>query len=218
MVTFIEPNSPAANAGIAVGAILNGFSSTTDLQNFTHSHIGQEVAFSVTESNKTRNINVTLSQKQDAPLGVGITSITRIKQPVWQAFITSIVETGKTIGQVFVLLVKIIGSVFTTGHGGEAAEGVVGPVGLFNFTGAALKLGWVYVLQLLAILSINLGIINILPFPALDGGKILFLGLEGIFRRKVVRQEVENIIHFVGFALLIILIIAITWRDIVRLR
>jgi regulator of sigma E protease len=64
------------------------------------------------------------------------------------------------------------------------------------------------------LLSINLGIINILPFPALDGGKVLFLALEGIFRKKVVRQEIENIIHLIGFALLILLFIAITFRDI----
>ena len=91
-------------------------------------------------------------------------------------------------------------------------------MGIYNFTSQALKVGWIYILQLLAILSINLGIINILPFPALDGGKILFLELEGIFRKKVVRQEIENLIHTIGFILLIILLLAITFRDILRFR
>jgi regulator of sigma E protease len=150
----------------------------------------------------------------DAPLGVGIVSITKVKQPVWQAFVTSVKETGFAIGALFSFLGGIIKSLFTTGTAGAAAEGVVGPVGLFNFTSQAIKVGWIYVLQLVILLSINLGIINILPFPALDGGKALFLALEGIFRKKVIRAEIENIIHLVGFALLILLFIAITFRDV----
>jgi regulator of sigma E protease len=218
MIVYVEPNSAAAKIGLAQGDILNGFSSTTDLQQFTQAHIGQTVNLSVTQGNKTENLTTQLSSDKTAPLGVGIVSITTVKQNVLTAFWTSIKETGKVIAALFVFLWTIIKSVFTTGHAGPAAEGVVGPVGLFNFTSQALKIGWIYVLQLVALLSINLGIINILPFPALDGGKVLFLALEGIFKRKVVRQEVENIIHLVGFGLLIILILAITYRDIVNLR
>ena len=119
---------------------------------------------------------------------------------------------------VFQVLWQILKSVFTTGKAGEAGAGVVGPFGLYNYTSEAVRLGFIYVLQLLAILSINLGIINILPIPALDGGKVLFLALEGIFRKKVVRQEVENLIHTIGFIVLIILLLAITLRDILRFR
>ena len=219
MVVYVQPDSPAAKVGLEQGEILNGFSSVSDLQNFTRSHPGEQVNLSVEKPNKDpENIRVNLSSDKEAPLGVGVVSITKVKQPVWMAFWTSIKETGKVVGTLFVFLWEILKSVFTTGRAGPAAEGVVGPVGLFNFTSQALKIGWIYVLQLVALLSVNLGIINILPFPALDGGKALFLGLEGIFRKKVVRQEVENIIHLVGFALLILLIIAITYRDIVHLR
>ncbi|PIU43243.1 MAG: RIP metalloprotease RseP, partial [Candidatus Nealsonbacteria bacterium CG07_land_8_20_14_0_80_40_10] len=77
-------------------------------------------------------------------------------------------------------------------------------------------LGLVYVLQLTALISINLALINILPFPALDGGRILFIALEGVRGKKVIRAEIENIIHLVGFAILILLILAITYRDIIR--
>jgi regulator of sigma E protease len=218
MAVYVEPGTPAEKIGIDQGTILNGFNSTTDLQNFTHENIGKEVNLSITKDNVTKNEKVTLSSDKEAPLGVSIVSITKVKQNVFQAFWTSIKETGKVIGALFVFLWDIIKSIFTTGKAGPAAEGVVGPVGLFNFTAETLKLGWIYVLQLVALLSINLGIINILPFPALDGGKVLFIALEGLFKRKVVRQEIENIIHLVGFALLILLIIAITYRDIIHLR
>jgi regulator of sigma E protease len=90
-----------------------------------------------------------------------------------------------------------------------------GPVGIAVLTGQAAKMGWIYVLQFTALLSLNLAIINILPFPALDGGRILFLAIEKI-RGKAVDSKLENIFHNIGFILLMILIVAITYRDLVR--
>ena len=218
MVAYVAPDSPAQKAGITEGTILEGFASASDLQSFTRSHLDQEVNIATEKNGTMNNIQLKLSNDTEAPLGVGVVAITKIKQPVWQAFITSFQETGKVISTLFVFLYDILKSLFTTGSTGPAGEGLSGPVGIFNFVGSAIKIGWIYVMQLVIILSINLGIINILPFPALDGGKVLFLGLEGIFRRKVIRQEIENVIHLIGFALLILLIIAITYRDIVHLR
>ncbi len=217
MVVEVVVDSPAAKVNLESGDILNGFSSPTDLQNFTKSHAGEKVALQVKKNGVTSEKTVTLGTG-DAPLGVGVVSITKVKQPFFQAIGTATIEVGRSVEAVFIALWDILKSIFTTGKTGAVGEGVVGPVGIFNFTSEALKIGWIYILQLLAILSINLGIINILPFPALDGGKIFFLALEGIFGKKVVRQEVENLIHTIGFILLIILILAITFRDILRLR
>lgn len=214
MVVYVLPNSAASSVGIKTNDILNGFSSATDLQKFTHTNAGKEVDISISRDNSIENLKVKLSENLESPLGVSIVPVTKVKQPVYLAFVTATTETGKTIGTFFSFIGNIIKSVFTTGSAGAAAEGVVGPIGLFNFTGEAIKLGWIYVLQLVILLSINLGIVNILPFPALDGGKALFIGLEGIFRKKVVRAEIENIIHLVGFILLILLMIAITFRDV----
>jgi regulator of sigma E protease len=72
-------------------------------------------------------------------------------------------------------------------------------------------------LQFVALLSINLALMNILPFPALDGGRLVFIVLEKFYGKRVVREQVENIIHTIGFALLIIFILAITYKDIARL-
>jgi len=218
MVVQVVSGSAAEKIGLEPGVILNGFSSPTDLQKFTQAHVGQTVNLSCQKNSHQENRQVTLGQDAEAPLGVGVVSITKVKQPFFQALVTATVEVGRSIVTIIVVLWEIIKSLFTTGTAGEAGVGVVGPVGIYNFTSQALKVGWIYILQLLAILSINLGIINILPFPALDGGKILFLGLEGIFRKKVVRQEIENLIHTIGFILLIILLLALTFRDIIRFR
>lgn len=217
MIADVAPNSPAAGIGLEPGNILEGFSAPSDLQEFTKTHKGQTVDLKVWKNSQLETLPVKLAD-QDVALGVGVVSVTKVKQSLPQAFVTATVEVGRSIKTIFEVLWGIIKSLFTTGSAGEAGAGLVGPVGVYNFTASALKIGWIYVLQLLAIISINLGIINILPFPALDGGKILFLALEGIFRRKVVRQEVENLIHTIGFIILIVLILAITFRDIFRFR
>ena len=217
MVVEVLPSSAAAQIGLESGNILRGFATPEELQNFTKSHAGQTVTLEVEKSRKTQQHQVTLANS-DAPLGVGVVSVTKVKQPIYKALVTATLEVGKSIAVVFVVLWDIIRSLFTTGTAGEAGAGVVGPIGIYNFTASALQIGWIYIFQLLAILSINLGIINILPFPALDGGKILFLALEGVFRKKVVRQEIENLIHTIGFIILIILMLAVVFRDILRFR
>ena len=91
-----------------------------------------------------------------------------------------------------------------------------GPVGIATYTGQAANMGFVYLLQFMAILSLNLAIINILPFPALDGGRILFLAIERI-KGKPVKKEIENMVNNIGFFLLIALIVFITFKDIMKL-
>jgi regulator of sigma E protease len=91
-----------------------------------------------------------------------------------------------------------------------------GPVGIATITGQAARLGFVYLLQFTALLSLNLAVINILPFPALDGGRILFLLIEKA-KGKPVRRDVEAILHNIGFLLLIALVIFVTYKDIVKL-
>ena len=95
------------------------------------------------------------------------------------------------------------------------SEAVAGPIGIAVYTNEMTNLGLSYILEFAAFISMNLAIINILPIPALDGGRILFVILEAIFRRKV-PAKIEYISHMTGFGLLIILMILITFRDISR--
>ena len=92
---------------------------------------------------------------------------------------------------------------------------LAGPVGIATLTGQVARLGVVYLMQFTALLSINLAVINFLPFPALDGGRFLFLIIEKI-KRAPVRREVENLIHNIGFALLMILVLVVTFRDVAK--
>ena len=92
------------------------------------------------------------------------------------------------------------------------AGAVSGPVGIAVMTGKVARLGFIYLLQFTAVLSLNLAVINILPIPALDGGRLLFLGISKIIRRPV-NQKFEQAAHSIGFALLMLLIIVITIKD-----
>ena len=97
------------------------------------------------------------------------------------------------------------------------AEGVGVPVAIYICSGFAVKAGFMVLMQFIALLSVNLALINILPFPALDGGRILFIAIEGLFRKKVVKEKVENMIHSIGFALLLLLMVLITYKDVAAL-
>ncbi|HEX7586045.1 MAG TPA: site-2 protease family protein, partial [Patescibacteria group bacterium] len=100
--------------------------------------------------------------------------------------------------------------------GQGAGVDVTGPVGIAVLTKQVTALGLAYILQFAAILSINLGIINAFPFPALDGGRILFIVIEKI-KGTPVSQKTEQFFHSLGFLLLIILMVYITFRDVLKL-
>ena len=95
-------------------------------------------------------------------------------------------------------------------------EAMSGPVGIVSEIGKSAKLGWESLFGLAALITINLGIFNLLPLPALDGGRVLFVLAEIITRKKIPADK-EGLIHFIGFALLILLMLFATWQDIMRL-
>jgi regulator of sigma E protease len=98
----------------------------------------------------------------------------------------------------------------------KKAPEVAGPVGIFQLTGEVREAGPSYIIQFTAFLSLNLAIVNILPLPALDGGRIVFVLLEVVRRGKRVSPRTEGMIHYIGFAMLIALILVISYFDIVR--
>ena len=98
-------------------------------------------------------------------------------------------------------------------------EQMSGPVGIVNEVNTAVNSGsksWLYVLNLIALLTINLGVFNLLPFPALDGGRLFFMIVE-LIRRKPIPPEKEGTVHAIGMLLLLLLVVVISFNDIMRL-
>ncbi len=131
----------------------------------------------------------------------------------FDAIVKSVTYTIQSTEAVFIGLVTLIAGAVTFS---ADLSGIAGPVGIASLVGDASLFGFGSILSLAAIISINLAIINLLPFPALDGGRLAFLGVEAISRRKIPLQ-VANVLNIAGFAILILLMIAVTTNDVIRL-
>ncbi|MFA5270310.1 MAG: RIP metalloprotease RseP [Patescibacteria group bacterium] len=131
----------------------------------------------------------------------------------WQVPWIALQETWRIIWMVILAVVGLIYKLFTTAS--LPAE-LSGPVGIARITADIVQLGALRVLQFVIFLSINLGILNLVPFPGLDGGRLLFVGLEVLRGGKKISQQVESVIHTIGFFLLMALIVAVTYKDILK--
>ncbi|MFA6422969.1 MAG: M50 family metallopeptidase [Patescibacteria group bacterium] len=213
--TDVMPKSVAEQADIKPGDIVLGFNSVVEFQNFTKSNAAKPVTLKIKRDDSEITKSITLGEG-DSPLGVGLVAITSVKQSVPRAFITATQDTYYAGKMIISVIGRSLKQLVVTGTASDEIKQATGPIGVYRVTGQVAKMGVIYFLQFIALLSINLGLINILPFPALDGGRVVFVLIEGIFRKKVIKDQIENVIHMVGFVLLIALIILITLRDIFR--
>jgi regulator of sigma E protease len=220
MIAAVLPNSPASIAGLKEGdAVLRInnqiVASDKALQDAVAQSNGQAATLLIKREGAEKTITVTPVAKDGdrATIGVAIFSAGLVHYPFFSALVEGAKTTGWMIKEIFSAFGNLIKDLF---QGHQVGDQFAGPVGIANITGQAARLGFSYLLQFIALLSLNLAIINILPLPALDGGRILFLLIEKI-KGKPVKKEVEAVIHNIGFILLITLIIFITYRDIIKL-
>lgn len=160
----------------------------------------------VERDKELKNIIVTPIVENEAEGAIiGITPSLRIAGMSFKNGINTTVEVSKTMLD---FLVKL----FT---GRASSDEVSGPVGIIVFINEAAKIGFLYLLNLTAFLSLNLGIVNLLPIPALDGGRLLFLFIE-LISRKPIEAEKEGFINFVGFVALMVLAVIIAYKDLIK--
>ncbi len=154
------------------------------------------------------NINIDIEPKiEDGKIIVGI-------QPKMEKNILTAIKNGFMQTKMFLMaMFEFIGNVF---QGQVKTNDISGPVGVVKEIGNATKMGVFNVLLLAAFISVNLGFFNLLPIPALDGGRLLFLIIE-LVRGKPIDSNKEGMVHFVGFIVLMSLILFITYKDIVKL-
>ncbi|PWB38960.1 MAG: RIP metalloprotease RseP [Parcubacteria group bacterium] len=145
-------------------------------------------------------------------IGIGVADTGVVHYNILESIGQGFAATYQMSGMILEALYNLVKNLITRG---QLDAGLSGPVGVAVITGQIVRLGFIHVLQFMAILSINLGILNILPFPALDGGRLLFIIIEKL-RGKKNNAAVEGWIHNSGFILLIFLLIFITFRDIGR--
>lgn len=219
-VMGVLAKSPAAAAGILAGDEIlrvnnQPLTLAENLPKIIQAAGAQPVQIILRRAGVDKEIRATPTEIRPGFLGIGVqlANVGDVRYPfpyvLWQGAKDCgwmIKETGRALGGVVSTLIMKQ----------QVQADVAGPVGIARITGAVARTGVIPLLQLMALLSINLALLNVLPFPALDGGRILFIFLEKVLRRKV-RAEIERVVHLVGFGLLMLLVLAVTYHDIIGL-
>ncbi|OEH85851.1 RIP metalloprotease RseP [Desulfuribacillus stibiiarsenatis] len=210
IVGDVVAGNPAAEAGIIAGdriVEVDGITITTwqDLVQQISAKPNQAIDIAIQRGEQ--NVTMSLTTLEQAGTGkIGIVPTTE------SAGLMSIVYGFERTWELAVLLLSHLGQMIT----GQIAADVAGPVGIIQIIGDQANEGLLQLISLAAFLSLNLGIINLFPIPALDGGRLVFLALEGL-RGKPIDPNKEGVIHFVGFALLMLLILVVTYKDVMRI-
>ena len=219
-ITSVAKNSPAAEAGIMMGDTVLKINETKiatieELQNYIDNHRGEEVNIYLLRGKKEITKKLIPRENppdEEGPIGVGLAETAMVSYPVHWAIWKGIIHTIKITIFIITAFAGIIWSLLTVGKMG--AE-ISGPVGIVVLTGQMSAMGLIYLLNFTALISVNLAIINALPFPALDGGRLLFLAVEKI-KGSPINQQWEAKVNNIGFALLMLLMVVITFKDIAK--
>ena len=176
------------------------------MQEFILDHKGEEIIIDLGRGDD--NMEVIVVPRVNPPEGEGAIGIAMGEVGfIRYSWYVSVWKGFESVYFMFIMMITAFGGIIKSLFVGKPIGGdIAGPVGIVMLVDQVSKLGAVYVLQFAAIISVNLALINILPFPALDGGRLLFLIIEKI-KGSPVNQNIEGLIHRIGFTLLIVLMV-----------
>jgi len=213
----ILPGKPAETAGLKTGDVITQIGTLknprlTEMQNYVNAHRAEEIAVAVQRGAETLTKNIkpiVYEETGRGGIGVGLGEFGTVKYPWYKALWQGLLDAFYYLKEIFVALYLLVVGLFA---GKGAGEAVSGPIGIAIMTGEVARLGFIYLLQFTAVLSLNLAVVNILPIPALDGGRLLFLVLNRF--KKINFAKYEQAAHSIGFVLLMLLIVVVTIKDI----
>ncbi|MDX8046973.1 RIP metalloprotease RseP [Gracilibacillus sp. S3-1-1] len=214
-VGSVADNSPAQEAGFEPGDTVieidgQSISKWKEFQEIVRAKPNQTLDMIVVRGDEQIAVEVTPALIESPEEDIGQVGITQASE---KSFVRSIGYSFEETYRWSTMILTNLGKLVT---GQFSIDMLSGPVGIYDATDQVIKTGFMNFIMWTAALSVNLGIINLLPLPALDGGRLLFVGLEAL-RGKPVDPQKEGIVHFIGFALLMLLMIVVTWNDIQRL-
>lgn len=223
LITTVAENSPADKADLRLGDEIQTIAgikviTTNDVSNIIKDNLGKKVDIVVKRGDQT--LTKTLEPRENPPAGQGSIGITQeltgfMKLSFWDALQTSFIKIYIIIFTTISVLGQMLMSLFTQAPLPPEAS-VTGPVGLVQIVGDIKDLGLDYIITFIGLISTSLAFFNILPIPALDGGRIVFVIIEWI-KGSPVKKELENRFHLVSYSLLLVLILLVTIKDIIKL-
>lgn len=224
-ITQVVAESPAQKSGLRPGDKIIKIklgdkelrpASEVEVKDIVISSAGEELIFEINRANKTQAITVRPDKNeetQEPVVGIGMIAAGIVSYPWYQAPLKGLEASVNISSAIVVGVASMLKELIVQG---SVPEGVAGPVGIFNISYQAAQMGLVHLLALIAVVSLNLAILNLLPFPALDGGRLFFYLIEAV-RGRAVSPKAERVAHTAGFVILMILIVLITIRDVNRL-
>lgn len=211
----VVDNSPASEAGFQANDTVlkiedQAISEWEEFQEIVQASPEESLEMTVLRGDKQISLEVTPALIETPEQEIGQVGVTLALE---KSFLRSIPYSFEETYRWSTLILTNLGKLVT---GQFSIDMLSGPVGIYDATDQVVKTGFLNFLTWTAVLSVNLGIINLVPLPALDGGRLIFVGIEAV-RGKPIDPQKEGVVHFIGFALLMLLMIVVTWNDIQRL-
>lgn len=226
-ISQVAPASPAEIAGLKQGdiileavfadrSVLTDPIKSDDFVQILKRQTFMSVNLKIQRQNQL--MNLTLNGREtppegQGPLGITLTEIGWKSHSFFQSLLLGSKNTVMILGMMVIQLFRFFEGIFTNRH---ILETVAGPIGIFTIMTQAGSLGLIYIFQLTALISLNLAVLNLLPFPVLDGGRFIFLIIEKI-NKNPVSVRLQAVINAIGLVALLVLMILVTIKDISRL-
>lgn len=211
----VVAGSPAARAGLLAGDRIEAIDSKPishfeELQSIVSSHPGQKITLQVSREGKMQMLDATPDQQGSATRPVGVLGVRGGKVTYEPVSVIEAVPDG--IAQTWTVAVQTLGGVWQMLSAQRGADDLGGPLRIAQLSGQVAQLGFASLVSFIAVLSVNLGLINLFPIPVLDGGHLVFYAFEAIRGRPLPPRALEYGLR-AGFALLIGLFVFATWND-----
>ncbi|PIV09191.1 hypothetical protein COS51_04390 [Candidatus Roizmanbacteria bacterium CG03_land_8_20_14_0_80_36_21] len=221
IIDKVVQNSPAYYVGLKKKDVIlklenTSLTTTNALISLTKKYAGQSITLAIQRNNQVFPIIVTPRKnppKDEGSLGIIITSFEEKKYTWYQAPFYGLIEASNITKTIITELSKTLYQFITFK---KPTVEVAGPIGIAHFTSEAIKFGKNAVLELMALLSLNLAVVNLLPFPALDGGKLIMVVYEAITKRRV-NPKLEKELNLIGFFILLAIAVLISVHDIIKI-